>query len=303
MMPQRPSERAFARVDAVGRRCRRRTTSSTAFVERVNSSPPIPTRLPTLAAVGAHVGLSPYHLQRTFKKLTGVSAREYAEACRVQRLKHGLRSGQDVTRAMYDAGYGSSSRLYESADRVIGMTPGRYRRGGEGVTIRYTVARSPLGRLLVAATDRGVCAVKLGDSARELEADLRREFPTADVRRDDQPLGEMVTALVAHMNGRKPRLELPVDVRARAFQWRVWRELQRIPYGETRSYADVAKAIGRPTAARAVARACATNPVAVVIPCHRVIGSNGKLTGYRWGAGRKQALIDGEREGTPGTDS
>lgn len=255
-----------------------------------------PDRHPTLAAIGEHVGLSPYHLQRTFKKLTGVSPREYAEACRVQRLKTGLRSGRDVTRALYDAGYGSSSRLYESADRVIGMTPGRYRRGGEGLGISYTVTVSSLGRLLVAATERGICAVKLGDRVRELEADLRREYPAASIRRDRGLLEDVVATLVAHMEGREPHLDLPVDVRASAFQWSVWRELRRIPYGETRSYAEVAKAIGKPTAVRAVARACATNPVAVVIPCHRVIGSNGKLTGYRWGTQRKQALIDGEQQ-------
>ncbi len=254
-----------------------------------------PERLPTLAEVGTHVGLSPYHLQRTFKKLTGVSPREYAEACRVQRLKTGLRSGHDVTRALYDAGYGSSSRLYESADRVIGMTPGRYRRGGEGVGFSYAVTSSPLGRLLVAATERGVCAVKLGDRVRDLEADLRSEYPAATIRRDTGALQDVVARLVAHMDGSEPHVDLPVDVRASAFQWSVWRELRSIPYGETRSYAEVAKAIGKPKAVRAVARACATNPVAVIIPCHRVIGSNGKLTGYRWGTQRKQALIDVER--------
>ena len=252
---------------------------------------------PTLSAIAEHVGLSPSHLQRTFKTLTGVSPRDYGEACRVQRLKHGLRRGHDVTRALYDAGYGSSSRLYERADRVIGMTPGRYRQGGAGITIRYTMTASPLGRLLVGATDRGVCAVKIGDRARELEADLRREYPAATVLRDDARLRKAVAAIVAHLDGRAPHLDLPIDVRASAFQWRVWRELQRIPYGETSTYGEVARAIGRPTAARAVARACASNPVAIVIPCHRVVGANGAITGYRWGPKRKQALIDAERDG------
>jgi len=282
-------------------RCRPDGTPRESPVDRVRRACEFiardPDRIPSLSAVASHVGLSPYHLQRTFKGLTGVSPREYGEQCRVERLKHGLRSGHDVTRALYDAGYGSSSRLYESADRVIGMTPGRYRRGGEGVSIEYTVTGSPLGHLLVAATARGVCAVKLGDRVRALEADLRDEYPGASIARNDRRMADTVATLVAHLEGRVPHLDLPLDIRASAFQWSVWQELQRIPYGETRSYGDVAKAIGRPTATRAVARACATNPVAVLIPCHRVIGVGGALTGYRWGTRRKQALIDSERAG------
>jgi AraC family transcriptional regulator of adaptative response/methylated-DNA-[protein]-cysteine methyltransferase len=252
-------------------------------------------RTVTLDELGAAVGVSPHHLQRTFKRALGVSPRAWADAQRLTALKDGLRERADVTTALYDAGYGSSSRLYERAPAQLGMTPGTYRRGGAGMRIGYTIVDSPLGRLLVGATDRGVSAVSLGETDAELEAALRAEYPAADIRHDDADLHGWVAGILAHLNGQRPRLDLPLDVQATAFKRRVWETLRAIPYGSTRSYADVARAIGQPSAVRAVAHACATNPVAVVVPCHRVVRSDGSLAGYRWGVDRKQQLIERER--------
>jgi AraC family transcriptional regulator of adaptative response/methylated-DNA-[protein]-cysteine methyltransferase len=249
----------------------------------------------TLAALGRQAGMSPAHLQRVFKRVVGVTPRQFADACRLDRLKAGLRGGQNVTTAMIGAGYGSSSRLYERAAGQLGMTPKQYQNGGPQVAIRYATAKCDLGRVLLAATDRGVCGLSLGDTDAELEAFLQGEFPGAKLRRDDPGLGDWLAALVRHLAGESPHLELPLDVRATAFQRRVWEELRRIPYGQTRTYKQVAAAIGEPSAVRAVARACATNPVSVVIPCHRVVGSDGKLTGYRWGVARKKRLLEREK--------
>lgn len=250
---------------------------------------------PRLAALGAEMGVSPYHLQRTFRRLMGITPRQYADAHRLSALKARLRKGDDVTTAMYEVGYGSSSRLYERAPAQLGMTPGAYRRGGQGMRIGYTTVESPLGRLMVAGTTRGICAVYLSDSDAKIEAELRHEYPHAEVRRDTNGLRQWVAAIVNHLKGRQPRLDLPVDVQATAFQWRVWQALRAIPYGTTRSYSEIARAIGRPSAARAVARACATNPASVVIPCHRVVREDGHLGGYRWGLERKRALLQQER--------
>jgi AraC family transcriptional regulator of adaptative response/methylated-DNA-[protein]-cysteine methyltransferase len=249
----------------------------------------------TLAALAGHVGQSPGHLQRTFRRVTGVSPRAYADACRLGRLKERLKERRTVTTAMYEAGYGSSSRLYERASAQLGMTPATYRRGGRGMSIRYAVVDTPLGRLLLGATERGLSAVYLGDADAPLEAALRREYPEAEVVRDDAGLGGWLADLLEHLAGRRPHLELPLDVQATAFQRRVWQELQAIPYGATRTYREIAERIGRPTAARAVARACATNPVSVVVPCHRVVREDGGLGGYRWGLERKQKLLDQEK--------
>jgi len=249
---------------------------------------------PSLATLAARIGGSPYHLQRNFKRIVGVTPREYADACRLGKVKSGLRSGSDVTAAMFDAGYGSSSRFYERAVPMFGMPPSTYRRGGAGMTIRYAIVDSPLGRLLVGATERGVCAVAMGASDGELQQALTREYRAADVAPDPGALGEWTRAILAHLSGKEPRLDLPLDVRATAFQWQVWQALTAIPYGETRTYAEVAKAIGRPTAVRAVARACATNPVALAVPCHRVVPAQGKTGGYRWGADRKRMLLERE---------
>jgi AraC family transcriptional regulator of adaptative response/methylated-DNA-[protein]-cysteine methyltransferase len=251
----------------------------------------------TLDALGARAGLSPAHLQRVFKRVTGITPRQFADACRLGRLKTRLRERRTVTMAMVEAGYGSSSRLYERASAQLGMTPATYRRGGPAVAIRYAVAPCALGQVLLAGTQRGVCAVYLGDDPAALERALRAEYPAADIApAADGGLRPWLKELLEHLAGQRPHLELPLDVQATAFQWRVWEELRRIPYGGTRTYAEVAAAIGRPTAARAVARACATNPVSVVIPCHRVVRGGGGLGGYRWGLGRKAALLAKEKE-------
>ncbi|MGB8885600.1 MAG: bifunctional DNA-binding transcriptional regulator/O6-methylguanine-DNA methyltransferase Ada [Candidatus Korobacteraceae bacterium] len=252
----------------------------------------------TLAQLSKRIGLSPFHLQRLFKRATGLSPREYQSARRMQQVKTQLRSGDDVTTALYDAGFGSSSRLYEKAPQQLGMTPGEYRRGGAGATITFALAPTPLGRLLVASTERGLCAVRFGDNAAELERDLRDEFDSAILHRDDAAMRKYVEPLLAAIRGENTTIDLPLDVRATAFQMKVWATLRKIPSGETRSYSDVAREIGAPKAVRAVARACASNPVALAVPCHRVVRSDGDLAGYRWGVGRKKKLLERERIGS-----
>lgn len=245
----------------------------------------------TLERLGEEVGMSPAHLQRTFKRQVGLSPREYAAARRVERFKERLRGGDDVTTALYEAGYGASSRLYEQAGERLGMTPGAYRKGGAGLAIRYTLVDSPLGRLLVAGTERGLCAVTLGDDDATLEEALRHEYPKAEITRDNAGLAAWAQAVAAHLEAPGERLDLPLDLQATAFQLQVWKALRQIPTGATRTYGEVAAALGRPGAARAVARACASNPVAVVIPCHRVVPAGGETGGYRWGAERKKRLL------------
>lgn len=252
----------------------------------------------TLAKLGEAVGLSPYHLQRVFTRVIGVSPRAYADARRLMRVKASLKAGDGVAGALYEAGYGSSSRLYERAGAQLGMTPATYKRGGVGAEIAYTVASSALGRLLVAATAKGICMVSLGDDEAHLADELRRDFPAARIQRDDRALGTAVAAILRHLAGKEPHLDLPLDVRATAFQWRIWQALRAIPYGEHRTYGEIALALGRPKAARAVGRACATNPVSLIVPCHRAVGSGGDLTGYRWGTERKQALLAWESANT-----
>lgn len=249
-----------------------------------------------LAELGVREGISPHHLQRTFKRALGITPRQYADARRLASLKSSLRKRGNVAEAVYEAGYGSSSRVYERSDSSLGMTPGTYRKGGLHMRIHYTIVNSPMGRLLVAATERGVCGVSLGDSDAKLEAFLHDEYPKAEIRRNRNGMSQWVGAILEHLRGRRQEIKVPVDVQATAFQWRVWEELRAIPYGVTRSYSEVARAIDRPTATRAVARACATNPVSIVIPCHRVLREDGGLGGYRWGIERKRALIEQERE-------
>jgi AraC family transcriptional regulator of adaptative response/methylated-DNA-[protein]-cysteine methyltransferase len=253
----------------------------------------------TLASLSHELGLSPFHLQRRFKAATGITPRAYADFCRLQSFKSGLRQGRAVTTAMYDAGYGSSSRLYERAAAHLGMTPTVYRKGGEGLTIHYDVLDSAVGKLLVGATDKGVCAIQLGDSRKHLEQSLRAEFPRAVLERDTNFLDPWAAALRAHLDGRLRLLEVPLDIRATAFQRRVWEYLKSIPYGSTQSYGEVAQALRRPHGARAVARACAANPVSVVIPCHRVVRADGQPGGYRWGAQRKRKLLEIEQHSEP----
>ncbi|HLF79360.1 MAG TPA: bifunctional DNA-binding transcriptional regulator/O6-methylguanine-DNA methyltransferase Ada [Dehalococcoidia bacterium] len=249
----------------------------------------------SLTELAASLSVSAGHLQRTFKRLTGVSPRQYAEARRLQRLKSALRNGDGVAAATYEAGFGSSSRVYEKANALLGMTPGRYRRRGRGLRIGYAIVESTLGRLLVAATERGACFVAICDSNDELEEALRREYPLAAVVDGDSRVAEMALTLAQSLRDGEPKPALPLDVSGSDFQILVWQALSKIPAGETHSYGDVATRIGRPGAARAVARACATNPVALLVPCHRVLGTDGGLAGYRWGVGRKQALLAQEK--------
>jgi AraC family transcriptional regulator of adaptative response/methylated-DNA-[protein]-cysteine methyltransferase len=262
----------------------------------------------TLARLGKEFRQSPFQLQRRFKQALGITPRAYADSCRLRLLKRNLQSGDSVTRAMYDAGYGSSSRLYEKTASQLGMTPDKYRRGAIAAAIRYTCADSPLGRMLIAATDRGICSIQFARTDGELLEGLKHEFPFASRKLDDGGLQSWVTALLGHMRGQdldssssplssssSSSSLLPLDIRATAFQRRVWTYLQSIPFGATRSYSEVAKAIGQPRAVRAVARACATNPVAVAIPCHRVVRQDGSMAGYRWGIERKKALLEMEQ--------
>lgn len=249
-----------------------------------------------LADLAADAGVSSFHLQRTFKRIMGISPRQYQTARRFGNFKTLVREGEPVTQALYDSGFNSSSRLYEHAPEELGMTPATYGRGGLGTNINYTIVASPLGRLLVAVTQRGVCAVRMGETDGELEKDLRAEFPAATIRRNDSALREPVKKILNHLTNKEPQLNLPLDIRATAFQRQVWEQLRAIPYGQTVSYGEVAKAIGKPGAVRAVGRACATNPVALVIPCHRVVREDQSLGGYRWGLERKQNLIDRERK-------
>ena len=252
-------------------------------------------QLVSLPELGARFHISPYHLQRIFKRATGISPREYAANLRLEEFKAHVRHGQRITDAIYGAGYSSSSRLYEQSDEKLGMTPSAYRKGGAGMTIFYSAVSCPLGVLLVAVTERGICKLSLGDAPAPLIADLEAEFDRAERIQDDEGVGYWVERIIAYLEGWQPNLDLPLDLRATAFQLKVWRELQAIPVGETRSYSEVAAAIGQPTASRAVANACAKNPVALVIPCHRIIRADKRLGGYRWGLERKRALLERER--------
>lgn len=248
----------------------------------------------TLETLAAESGRSVRHIQRLFKRVTGVTPREYAAAQRVGKLKTELKTGGSVTRAQFEAGYGSSSRLYERAGETLGMTPAAYRRGGAGARIGYTVTETSLGPLLVAATERGLCAVRFGASATQLARSLREEFPEAELIADEPRASLWAAVLRAQADGLKPSSLLPLDIQATAFQSRVWQELRRIPWGETRTYRDIATTLGTPAATRAVARACATNPTALAIPCHRIVRTDGELGGYKWGIERKRELLSRE---------
>jgi AraC family transcriptional regulator, regulatory protein of adaptative response / methylated-DNA-[protein]-cysteine methyltransferase len=251
----------------------------------------------TLSSLSKAIGMAPNQLERAFRRVMGITPRQYADTQRMRRLKSNLQKGENVTTALYDAGFGSSRGLYERAPSQLGMTPGTYRQGGAGMQIHYTIVDSPLGRLLVAATDRGISALYLGEKDAPLKAALQKEYPRAEIdsySSGSKNLGGWVSKILAHLRGKEPHLDLPTDVQATAFRRRVWEELKRIPYGATRTYSEVARAIGRPAANRAVARACATNPVSVVVPCHRVVRADGNLAGYRWGLDRKRALLEYE---------
>lgn len=250
----------------------------------------------SLKSLSAELGVNQTHLHRIFKHVMGVTPRQYAASIRLGQFKSGIKKGRKVTGAMYEAGYGSSSRLYERASQHLGMTPATYARGGAGMMIRFTIVSCHLGRMLVAATGRGICAISFGEDDNHLVNSLGSEYPNAEIRVDDEGLTLWVDQLLEHLKGSHPALDLPVDVQATAFQLRVWEELRKIPYGSTRTYSEIAEALGRPTATRAVARACATNPVALVTPCHRVIRTDGGASGYRWGIERKKSLLAHERK-------
>lgn len=250
---------------------------------------------PTLDRLAELVQMSPFHLQRTFKQALGISPRQYAELRRFLRFRTRLQKGDDVTTAMYEAGFNSPSRLYEHSTSALGMTPSVYRAGGRGLNIRFAVADTRLGHMLVAATDNGVCAVRFGESPVVLEKDLRQEFSEAAISADDKRLASFVKDISKLAEGKPATHDVPLDIRHTAFQAKVWQALRNIEPGKTKSYREVAREIGDPNAVRAVARACATNPVALVIPCHRVVRSDGNLSGYRWGVERKRKILEGEK--------
>jgi AraC family transcriptional regulator of adaptative response/methylated-DNA-[protein]-cysteine methyltransferase len=278
----RPSEASLAQRHAalVAAACRRIESAAAA---------------PTLLELASSSGLSPYHFQRVFKRLTGVSPKGYAAACRARRVRGALARGGSVTQALYDAGYSSSGRFYASSAAVLGMTPSVFRSGGSGAAIRFAVGECWLGSLLVAATGQGVCAILLGDDADELTRDLASRFPTAELIRGDAKFQRLIAQVIALVEAPATGIHLPLDIRGTAFQQRVWEALQKIPAGTTTSYAEIAKQIGRPRAVRAVGQAVAANPLAVAVPCHRVLRADGSLSGYRWGVRRKQALLAREQ--------
>jgi AraC family transcriptional regulator, regulatory protein of adaptative response / methylated-DNA-[protein]-cysteine methyltransferase len=248
-----------------------------------------------LSALARELDTNAATLRRAVRQVTGLTPRELAEALRVKRFKSLLRAGKNITDALYETGYGSSSRVYERSNAQLGMTPATYRKGGKGMKIEYTIAKSPLGKVLVAATERGVSAVYLGDATNKLVAELRQEYPRAEISAAAAGVQRWVSEIVQRIEGKPAQVDLPLDLQATAFQRRVWQELQHIPQGTTRTYSQVARALGNPKAVRAVARACATNPVSVVVPCHRVVRQDGNLAGYRWGLSRKEQLLATER--------
>lgn len=251
---------------------------------------------PTLAELGRCVGLSPHHLQRTFKAVLGVSPRQYLESLKAQKYKDLLKNGRDLAGAGYEAGYGSSRGVYEGASRYMGMTPAAYKKGGEGVSIRYGITTCRLGRLLVAATEKGVCRVSIGERVGGLVAELKNEYHHAKLMRSDDELKKYLNVIARLAEGEPASESLPLDVRASAFQCRVWERLRSISPGDTKTYKDIAEDLGLPKGARAVGRACAENPVALLVPCHRVVRADGALAGYRWGVERKRKLLEMEKK-------
>jgi AraC family transcriptional regulator, regulatory protein of adaptative response / methylated-DNA-[protein]-cysteine methyltransferase len=283
--------RACKRCDPKGERARIAQAvvrDASDFIEASEEVPP-------LEVLAKRAGYSRFHFLRMFRDHTGLTPRGYADAVRARRLQAALAGGGRVIDAVAEAGFGSESRVYEKTATLLGMTPGAARRGGKGEHIRSAFADCPFGRLLVGATDKGVCFIGFAEPDESLMADLRRRFPKADIAADDAGLAATVRAVVDFLREPLQALDLPLDLRGTAFQQRVWRTLCTIPAGETRTYAQLAEMAGNPKAVRAVARSCATNPVALAVPCHRVIGSDGGLTGYRWGVPRKKALLEQER--------
>jgi AraC family transcriptional regulator, regulatory protein of adaptative response / methylated-DNA-[protein]-cysteine methyltransferase len=283
--------RACKRCDPKGERARIAqdvVRDACAFIEASEE-------MPSLDTLAGRSGYSRFHFLRMFRDHTGLTPRSYAEGVRARRLQKALEQGIRVVDAVVDAGFGSESRVYEKSGALLGMTPGAARRGGEGEAIKAAFADCPFGRLLVAATDKGVCFIGFAEPDEALVGDLRRRFPKARIEFGDTALGGAVQAVLGFLEEPKQALDLPLDLRGTAFQQRVWNTLRLIPPGQTRTYAELAGMIGNPKAVRAVARSCATNPVSLAVPCHRIVGSNGDLTGYRWGVPRKRALLDKER--------
>lgn len=249
----------------------------------------------SLEDLSAEVGLSAAHLQKIFKEIIGVSPKKFAEMKRLEKFKAEIKSGSGVTDAMYEAGFNSSSRLYENVSEKLGMTPKTYAKKGKNMKINYTITDCDLGKLLVARTAKGVCAVTFGDDEKVLKENLFSEYKNAEIIEESANLKEYIEAILLNLEGKNKTLDLPLDLQATAFQMRVWEVLRKIPYGETVSYADVAETLGNKNAVRAVATACASNRVALVIPCHRVIGKSGNLSGYRWGVERKKQILENEK--------
>ena len=250
---------------------------------------------PSLDALARATGMSRFHFHRVFKAVTGVTPKAYADARRAKRVRDELTQRATVTEAIYGAGFNSSGRFYAASSDLLGMTPSAFRAGGDGAAIRFAVGECSLGSILVAATDKGICAIQFGDDPDALVRDLQDRFPKALLVGGDERFERLVAEVVGLVEAPAQGLDLPLDVRGTAFQQRVWQALRAIPSGSTASYAEIAERIGRPKAVRAVARACATNPVAVAIPCHRVVRTDGALSGYRWGIERKRALLERER--------
>ena len=248
----------------------------------------------SLTELAERLDVSPFQLHRAFKENYGLTPKQYASSQRLSRFKESVRNSKTVTDALYEAGYGSSSRLYEKSSARLGMTPASYRKGGKGAKIRYSIRSCELGLLLTAATDRGLCSVRFGENERKLTQELKNEFPHAELVRDESSLADWSELVNDFINAKSSSKSLPLDIQASAFEWKVWNHLRSLHTGETRTYGEIARAIGQPTASRAVARACAANPVAVVIPCHRVVPASGGPGGYRWGSDRKKRLLEFE---------
>jgi AraC family transcriptional regulator of adaptative response/methylated-DNA-[protein]-cysteine methyltransferase len=294
-----------AEAEAAGfRACRRCTPNAVSLAEqhaaviaRACRAIEAAEEAPALARLARGAGMSPYHFHRVFKAVTGLTPKAYATAARGGRARKALAEGeQSVTEALYDAGFNSSGRFYESADALLGMTPSAYRAGGRDQAIRFAIAECSLGAILVAESARGICAITLGDDPEQLARDLQDRFPNARFLGGDAEFEQRVATVIGFVEAPKLGLDLPLDLRGTAFQQRVWQALRQIPAGETASYAEIARKIGVPTAARAVAGACAANPVAVAVPCHRVVRNDGGLSGYRWGVARKRALLEKEAQ-------
>jgi AraC family transcriptional regulator, regulatory protein of adaptative response / methylated-DNA-[protein]-cysteine methyltransferase len=305
-LPRRENVRFFDTVDEASqagfrpcKRCRpnlpEQTDSTQAAVLQACVIMDNAEEIPTLAELAGAVGLSPFYFQRQFKSIVGVTPKQYAMEKRKQRIQANLQAGEPVTTALYDAGYSSSAPFYNQARQALGMTPSTYKNGGNGARIHYAIHETRLGWLLVAVTAAGVCAIEFGESQAQLEASLHTRFPQAEIIPGGSVFDGWVQRILAFLDRPSQDLELPVDVRGTAFQHQVWQALRQIPLGETISYTELARRVGRPKAVRAVARACAVNQVAVVIPCHRVVGASGSLTGYRWGIERKRWLIEREK--------